>query len=121
MTHQQNIPLLSPKPFGEYSPEEFRTYVQSLYKEPVRSVPKEFSASLTKKGTLTLRVTRDPKFLEPKEVDAIAESIGWTKQETWLAVIKRKITIRRSNVAGSKTRSNTRQPVRYGPTRPAAK
>lgn len=89
------IPLLSKKALAEYTPEEYKAYIESLYQEPERAAPpKEVSASLNKKGTLTIRINRDPKYITSKEVDALAEELSWTKQKTWLEVRRRKIEVR---------------------------
>lgn len=70
----ESIPLLSPLPFAEYSPESFRDYVKSLYfKRPPRKTAKKkkghpgVSSRLSKKGTLTLTTRRKPKYVTPEE------------------------------------------------------
>lgn len=96
-TSSAKYPLLSGKPFSEYSPEAFRDYVRSLYVAPPVPAPKaEYSASVTKKGSVTFRINREPKFLLASEIRVIAEDIGKSLQETWMLVLKRKtIEIRR--------------------------
>jgi hypothetical protein len=92
---EEFIPLLSPKPFREYSPEEYLTYVRSLYREPERKAPPaEFSVSLNAKGTPTIRIRRTPKYLTAEEVGAAAAEIGWPLQKFWLNCVKKKIEIR---------------------------
>lgn len=66
-------PLLSPKPLSEFGAEEFRDYVKGLYfKREKRKVPpkkkKPYSFSVNKKGTLLLKVNRDPKALYDEEL-----------------------------------------------------
>lgn len=89
------LPILAPKAFADFTDGDYHAYVKSLYQAPpAKPVPKVFSASVNKKGSLTLRVTREPKFLLAKEVDAMADELGWSRQDLWLAVLKRKIEIR---------------------------
>lgn len=92
------LPLLSPKPFAAFSsPLEYLDYIKSLYTEPVRPpAARNFGASVNKKGTLVLRVKREPKFLLASEIRLLAEEIGWSLQHTWVAVARKKdIEIRR--------------------------
>lgn len=89
-------PLLSPKPFSDYTAESYLAYVRTLYiAPPAKKVSAEYSASLNKKGNLTLRITRTPKFVTAAEVSKIAADVGKSLQETWLLIRKRKIEIRR--------------------------
>lgn len=96
-------PLRSPRPYVEFSPAEWKAYVSSLYREPIRAAaPKEFTASLNKKGFLTVRINRKEKFLMLQEVYELSRDIGWPLQKTWLALIKRRIEIRRPSVITGK-------------------
>lgn len=90
------IPLLSPKSFAEYSPEEYVAYVRTLYIEPEKPPPpKDFTVSVNKKGNPVFRISRKPKFLMKAEVTQIALDIGWPLMKTWLHVMGKKIEIRR--------------------------
>lgn len=92
------IPLIAPKGFAEFTSEEFKRYVESLYREPERAAPPaDFTVRLNKKGTPVIRINRKPKFLTPAEVELIAKEIGWRFQTLWLAVAKKKIEIRVPN------------------------
>lgn len=92
---EPHIPLLSPKPFGDYSPEEFRSYVQSLHREPPKAAPPtEYSVSVNKKGTVTFRIRREPKWLTSAEVSELAQECGMRLQDMWLLCLKREIEIR---------------------------
>lgn len=85
------IPLISPKPFSEYSPEEYLTYIKSLYREPERAAPPaDYSVHVNKKGTPVIRINRKPKFLTSAEVSLIAEEISWTLQDLWMLIAKKK-------------------------------
>lgn len=88
------LPLtLSPKPFADFTPQEFADYVRSLYiapapkKEPkirVKKVPK-LTASLTKTGKLSLRTDRKPKWALRAEVFAAADALKLPQNEVWCA------------------------------------
>lgn len=89
------IPLLAPKAFAQFTSDEFKRYVESLYCEPVRvAPPADFTVRLNKKGTPVIRINRKPKFLTPAEIKVIADEISWSYQTLWLAVAKKKIEIR---------------------------
>lgn len=85
------IPLLSPKPFAEYSPQEYKDYVISLYREPEKAAPPAaFTVWVNKKGTPVIRFNRKEKFLTSAEVGEIAAELGWTLQATWVMLRKKK-------------------------------
>ncbi len=89
------VPLLSPKPFSEFSPEEFQEYVRSLYVEPERPPPPaDFSVRLNQKGTPVITVRRKPKWLTASEVQGIALDLGLPLQTLWILILRRKIEIR---------------------------
>jgi hypothetical protein len=88
-------PMLAPKGFADFSSSEFHEYVKSLYvAPPKKAAPKEVSAKLNKKGTLTLKINREPKFLHMNEIEGLAAEVGWSHQNFWLAILKRKIEIK---------------------------
>lgn len=72
MTDYAYIPLLSPKPFEELSEEEFLNMVMALHQEKHKkmSAKKEvpYKATVTKTGTLSLKVNRDPKKISLEEI-----------------------------------------------------
>jgi hypothetical protein len=89
------IPLLSPKVFSEFTPEEFRDYVTSLYQEPERATPPaNYNVRVNRKGTPVIRVNRSPKFLTQAEVTDIAQQINWSYQKLWLHLRKKKMEIK---------------------------
>ena len=88
-------PLLSPKPFADFSPAEYKAYVVSFYKEPPKAAPPaEYSVSVNAKGNPVIRVRREPKWLTSGEVSELAEEAGLTLQQMWSAVLSRKIEIK---------------------------
>lgn len=93
-----NQVLISPKHFTEYSAEEYREYVRSLYIEPERKkAARDFSFRINDKGTFVFTVrNRKPKYLTPEELDLIAEENNLSKREVWLrAAEKKNFTIKR--------------------------
>lgn len=97
--------LLSAKPFDEFSPSEYKQYVRDLYRKRamkrktpsvrIKKARPPYSARLSKKGNLTLRVNRSPKWLTREEVDQIAKDLSLPLNEVWVYVMKkRKETIR---------------------------
>ena len=100
MKEEEKIPLLSPKPFGEYSPEEFRQHVKGLnYVKPKRvstskrKVVPEVSWKRNLKGTLVIRVKRKPQVITQSEFDSLAKESGEPMNELWLRLAKRKIKV----------------------------
>ena len=88
------IPLLSPKPFSEYSAVDFHAYVRSLYvAPPEKKPPAEWSVRLNDKGTPVVTVRRTPKVLSREEAEAMAKELGWTLQDTWLMLLSKKIRV----------------------------
>jgi len=89
------IPLLSPKPFAEFTPEEYQAYIRSLYIEPPKPPPPaDFSARLNAKGNPVITVRRKPKWLTSAEVDVIACELGLPLQQVWVLLLKRKIELK---------------------------
>lgn len=76
------IPLLSGKPLSEFTPEEYKAYVKSLYHKRVKkkSAPKKkrlrdykVSVRSLKKG-LKATTKREPKYLTKEELAKFAET-----------------------------------------------
>jgi hypothetical protein len=94
------IPLLSPKAFKDFAPDEFHSYVRSLNQpREVRSrtligtkkkVPLPYTIRITAKGSLVIRVNRKPKCLTRDEVDQIAREAKLPMNEIWLKVLNKK-------------------------------
>lgn len=93
-------PHLSPKPLGEFAPEEFHAYISSLHEIPVRSVPVEFSAHLNAKGTLVLTTKRKPKWCLRSELDRVSEETKKPINEVWNHAIKKGYAIRTTREQG---------------------
>lgn len=97
--NEQFIPLLSGKPLAEFTPAEFRSHVTHLFKkwEPKSRAPKKvkppFLLKKAKKGHFILKINRTPKYLTPKEIDALALEHKIPLNEMWLLVKKRDISI----------------------------
>jgi len=88
------IPLISPKPFSEFTAAEYHAYVRSLYQAPPeKKAPAEVAVRLNDKGNPVVTVRRDPKTISHTEAEQIAAELGWTLQDTWLMLRKKKITI----------------------------
>lgn len=89
------IPLLAPKPLSEFTPAEFKEYVRSLnYVRPkrlargkVRATPKPVSFTVTKKGTLSVRIKRTPKWISREEIETISKESGKPLNEVWLKLV----------------------------------
>jgi hypothetical protein len=96
---QERIPLLSPKAFSEFTPEEYKDYVISLHKAPpAKPIPAAVTWSLTKTGKPSVRIKRQPKFVTATEVGEGALSLGVTYQELWMHLRKKKIEIKVTEV-----------------------
>lgn len=95
-------PVLSPKPFLAYSPDEFRDYVRSL-KQERRSVRKAkgkkpkrpgYSARVSLRGTLIITTKRkEPKYLTQEELTAIGEKTGRPANEVFLYVKEKEFEV----------------------------
>lgn len=99
------IPLLSPRPLREFTPEEYKRHVESLYfkPEPRASERKaqEFTFHVNKKGTLILRtVKRSPKFLTEPEMKQIAKETGKRLSEIFIKMKEKGWELRRDSSAG---------------------
>lgn len=89
------IPLLSVKPMKDFTPEDYKAYVRGLLNRPVKKIKaiklkKPFKWSLTKKGNLSVSVTRKPKWLTRAEVDQISAESGFPENEVWLKVTSKR-------------------------------
>lgn len=87
------IPLLSPMPFGQFSPESFREYVRSLKQERKvkakgKKKPKRpsYSARVNLKGTLIITTKRKPKYLTNEELTEIGVKTGRPANEIFLYI-----------------------------------
>lgn len=102
-----NIPLLSGKPLSEFLAAEFRAYVISLYrkyvarKAAVKKPKLPWLASRNKKGTLSIRVRRDPKWLTHEELDSISVAHSIPANELFIRVQKSGIAVVRDESTGA--------------------
>ena len=92
----KRTPLLSIKPLCMWTPEDFKTYVRSLYfkrngKSKTIKLKKPFTFRLNAKGSLVLQVNREPKWLSREEVDSIAAATGLPLNDVWVKVLKKKV------------------------------
>lgn len=98
------IKLLSPKTLADFSPEEYKNYVKSLYfkkqkKEPlfrVKVKKKELEWKKTEKGNLSIVVRRDPKFITRAELTMMIEALAFDFTEEQVMKKLKKVEIRES-------------------------
>lgn len=67
------IPLLSGKKFSDFTPEEFKAHVVSLYhKKEAKKVKKKevppIVMKISPKGVISLRINREPKYITDLEI-----------------------------------------------------
>lgn len=103
------IPLLSPKPFSEFTPEEYHTYICSMYHKPEKQESKSvkvlppYEWKLTPKGALSVTVNRTDKSLTRAEIDQLAKESGRPLNEVWnYLTIKRKVLVSDMKVSTKK-------------------
>ena len=93
-TTNDYIPLISLKHINEFTKEEYREYIRSLYQEPKGKVErKEYSASRNKNGVITIRINRALRILSMNEVAILAIDLGLTIDKMCEEVKRRKIKI----------------------------
>lgn len=87
--------LISPKPFTEYSAEEYHEYIRSMYALPKAKSGKLPAQSLTlkrtKKGALSIRRTKNRPFayVTMSELATLATAVGASQTEAWNAFKKK--------------------------------
>jgi hypothetical protein len=102
------IPLLSPMKLKDFTAEGFKNYVRGLFRKKAKKEkvirlkkPKPpFVISLTKKGNLSFKVNRDPKWLSAQEIEGIAKIYEKPVNEVWVLAMKKKIVIVPTKEAG---------------------
>lgn len=92
------LPLIAPKHFRDFTPEEFQAHVNSMYEDPAakraaksRSPKKPSCAegitlSRTKKGALSVRISskkRALRYVTRKEIEDLAKSLEAPMSEVW--------------------------------------
>lgn len=103
MQLRKDVPLISPKSFSEYSPEEYQQYVMSMYALRVKGTkPKKptyaegLAVSRTKKGSLSIRLSKAKRafaYVLRSELDALAKGNGFLASEVWNAFKEKKFII----------------------------
>lgn len=91
-SHLRSTLLLSPKSLEEYSPDEFREYVRSLYAERKKKVAAGKAPSKTpgltlrqsKTGTWILTSRRPEKYVLRSEIDYLSAEKKIPLNELWL-------------------------------------
>jgi hypothetical protein len=79
----KHIPLLSGKDVSEFTPEEYKEHINSLYYRKVKKVSqfkpkkKELIFRLTKTGKLSMKVNREPKWISVEELRVISLTTGF--------------------------------------------
>ena len=95
--NKEHIPLLSPKPFAEYSGEEYLSYIKSMYREPVNKegkVVRDVSFRINDKGTHIITVrNRKPKWIAKEEINILATEAGIPQNVMWQTVGRKKIPV----------------------------
>ncbi len=93
----ENVPLLSPKPFAEYSPQEYLLYVKGMYREPRNKegkIVRDVSFRINDKGTHIITVrNRKPKWISKAEIRILAEEAGVPQNIMWQTVRRKKIPV----------------------------
>lgn len=90
------VPLLSGKSLEEFTAEEFKLYIESLFSKPeplIKDKP-PFTWRINKKGTLCLRVNRMPKWINQDEFESLIEQANISKDQLEKKLNKSKIEIR---------------------------
>lgn len=87
--------------FRDFAPKEFREHVRGLFFKPVRpkresvkKAPKPFTWRVNQKGTLCLRVNREPKWMTREEVEAIAKEAKLPLATVWNKAFGKKSKIK---------------------------
>lgn len=70
------LPLLSVKPFAEFTPEDFKAYIRSLFKPRVKKQPRvkkrlKLTVRRLKKGNLSVKTKRSPPYITREEYDTL--------------------------------------------------
>jgi hypothetical protein len=88
---QSYIPVVAGKTVAEFSPAEYKEYIQSLYQKEAEK-PK-VTLSFNKKGNPIIRVNRKPKFILVAEIAELAKEHKRESKEVLEWIQKRKIEV----------------------------
>lgn len=95
-------PLLSPKPFGDFTPQEFFEYVKGLYKVPIKKGPKpkpvkakplELEIKFNRKGHIHVTCRRSWKWVTMLELEHFGVVLKVPINELFLLVKKRNYVV----------------------------
>ena len=101
-----NQPLIAPKPFAAYTPDEYHVYVSGMYelrtkgpKKPPKPVP-GLTVSRTKAGALTVRrsKTRAFAYVTIPEVAALAAEAKCSQADMWNMFKQKKFIIAKDRI-----------------------
>ena len=95
------VPLLGGSIWSE-NPDSWRSRVKSYYDETAgkkgtkkKAPPRACVVSKSKKGVISFRIKRDPKFITEGEITAFATELGIAESDIRVLAEKRKIEIRK--------------------------
>ena len=91
-------PMLAPKPLMEFSAAEWQAYVKSLHRAPeAAKVARAWSFRHNDKGTpiLTIRGTKDPKFLFDDELPDLMLEMKTSRNDMLNFLFKKKVEVRK--------------------------
>lgn len=92
------IPLLSVRPFVDFTPSEYKIYVSGLFRQRVKKKTQakkkrlrdlKVSAKLTKKGKLSITTRRSPKYVTEDEMREIARQTGRGQNEIFITITEK--------------------------------
>jgi len=105
-------PLLSPKEFAAYAPEEFQNYVRSLFRDPkiklrrkLPQAPKPPKLSkcgirVNTKGTVILTTKRKPKWVSREQLESFAGEQGLKLIPLWNLAVEKGFEVLKSESEG---------------------
>lgn len=100
------LPLIAPKPFADFTAEEYHSFVQSFYGLRVRATHRKASPALgiaitrTAKGALSIRRSKARSFdyVTWSELEALANAVKCSKADLWQAFKTRKFIITKTRM-----------------------
>lgn len=106
-------PLVAPKPFNQFTPEEFHAHVKAMYEERKKASSKPKKSSFaegltlkrTKKGALSITRAKKKRgfaYVLESEIAALAKGYGFTYTETWNAFKAKNFIIAKGRMEAEK-------------------
>jgi hypothetical protein len=91
---EKNIEITT-KSIWDFSPEDFREKVRSLYRDPKEGKPvsRSFSLRVNPQGTLVITIRRDPKWISRAEISELSEESGIEERLIYVRLAERKIPV----------------------------